>query len=383
MNPRTVLVISPQSWAHIPISKHNYAIALARRGCQVVFLNPPVAGLQKSPVLEDAAGYPGLRILSYRPRWFARLRFHLPAAFDWLMARHVRQMLRTHRIVPDIVWCFDFNLYHDLSLFGAAKRIFHPVDPLSNPRHIKPSVSADLVLTVSCRIAGQLAPARRPVHVINHGLAPPFEQLAKARRTELLQLGWSSTSEYAVAERRAQVGYAGNLGRQPMNREVLCQIILQNPQADFHFWGPTDAESDNVAAFVVFLRSQCNVTLYGAVSQAHLASDYSGMDVFLLSYVADPRESDRSNSHKILEYLSSGRVVVSSHIQAYENTQDLLVMSESDTDADLPRRFSETLSRLTELNRVQLQLARIAFALDNTYDRQIERIFQLLDAVNT
>ena len=77
---------------------------------------------------------------------------------------------------------------------------------------------------------------------------------------------------------------------------------------------------------------------------------------------------------------SSGRVVVSSRIQAYEKTQDLLVMSESETDEDLPQRFAETLTRLTELNSVQLQLARIALALDNTYKRQIDRIFKLISS---
>ena len=53
-------------------------------------------------------------------------------------------------------------------------------------------------------------------------------------------------------------------------------------------------------------------------------------------------------------------------------------MSESETDEDLPQRFAETLTRLTELNSVQLQLDRIALALDNTYDRQIDRISKLL-----
>jgi hypothetical protein len=72
--------------------------------------------------------------------------------------------------------------------------------------------------------------------------------------------------------------------------------------------------------------------------------------------------------------------VVSSRIQAYENTRDLLVMSDSDTDADLPQKFAETLARLPELNSVRIAQERIAMALDNTYDRQIDRVFALLTA---
>lgn len=374
-----ILLISPQPWDHIRISKHNYAITLAHGGHEVVFMNPPVAGLTARSQLEVAPGYDGLKILSYRSTWFARIRFHMAPVFDWLMARYVKRMLHQHRLQPDLVWCFDHNLFPDLSVFGAAIRIYHPVDPLSELRHLQPAKSADLLLTVSDRIAEQLAPAGKPVEVINHGLAAPFEELAKSRQTKLKHMR-DQQSQDLRRDGRVQVGYAGNLGRRPVNRDVLSRIVQQNVQADFHFWGPADAESEEIAEFIALLSRQSNVNLHGTVSQTQLADGFCRMDLFLLSYNADPLESDRSNSHKLLEYLSSGRVVVSSRIQAYEKTQDLLVMSESETDEDLPQRFAETLTRLTELNSVQLQLARIALALDNTYKRQIDRIFKLLSS---
>lgn len=374
----TVLVLSPQPWTHIPISKHNYAIALARRGYDVVFVNPPVRDLPSASTIEESLDHPGLQILTYRQAWFAKLRFHLLPAFDWLMAKRVRRLLKSRQIVPDIVWCFDFNLFGDLRIFHGSTTIFHPVDPLSDPRHIQAAASADLVLTVSAKIACQLKPAGRPVHVVNHGLATSFEKLANSRLADCD----AGIGQSLASDRRLKVGYAGNLGRRPVNRRVLREIIEQNPEIDFLFWGPADAETEEVAEFVAFLRSQPHVTLFGSVSQAELAAAYTQVDLFLLSYAADPRESDRSNSHKILEYLSTGRVVVSSRIQAYEHTHDLLVMSHSDTDADLPQRFTETLARLTTLNSVQLQRERILLALDNTYDRQIDRIFALLGAAN-
>ncbi len=287
----------------------------------------------------------------------------------------------SHKIVPDIVWCFDFNSFGDLRIFRAGTTIFHPVDPLSDPRHIQAAASADLVLTVSAKIAEQLKSSGRPLHVINHGLALPFEHLARARLAECA--AGSNLSSPQGTDRRIQVGYAGNLGRRPVNRSVLRQIVEQNPQVDFLFWGPTDGETEDVTQFIAFLRSQPHVTLFGAVSQAELAAAYSQVDLFLLSYTADPRDSDRSNSHKILEYLSTGRVVVSSRIQAYEDTHDLLVMSHCETDNDLPQQFTEALTRLADLNSVQRQQERIALALDNTYDRQIDRIFALLRAANS
>ena len=383
MNPRTVLVISPQPWMHIRISKHNYAIALARQGHKVVFMNPPVNGLATPSLFEESREDDRLEILSYRVPWFARLRFHLPSVFDWLMERQLKRMLQTHQIVPDIVWCFDLNLFPTFGGIAGAAQIFHPVDPLSEPRHIQSATSADLVLTVSTKIADQLAPAGRPVHVINHGLAEPFERLARVRQAELKGVHGRRLTDQSTSKRRPQVGYAGNLGRGPVNRQVLRQIVQQNAQADFHFWGPAEATSNDVTEFIEFLRGQSHVTLYGAVTQEQLADGYCRMDLFLLSYLADLKESDRSNSHKILEYLSTGRVVVSSRIQAYEDTQNLLMMSGSETDADLPEIFAKALATLSDLNSVALQLERIALALDNTYDRQIDRIFKLLKAANS
>ena len=58
-------------------------------------------------------------------------------------------------------------------------------------------------------------------------------------------------------------------------------------------------------------------------------------------------------------------------------------LSDSETDEDLPEIFADALAMLSDLNSVPLQLERIALALDNTYDRQIDAIFQLLKAANS
>ena len=38
---KTILIISPQAWGKMFLSKHHYAIELAKRGNAVYFLNPP------------------------------------------------------------------------------------------------------------------------------------------------------------------------------------------------------------------------------------------------------------------------------------------------------------------------------------------------------
>lgn len=40
-NNKTILIISPEPWGKMMISKHHYALELAKLGNEVYFLNPP------------------------------------------------------------------------------------------------------------------------------------------------------------------------------------------------------------------------------------------------------------------------------------------------------------------------------------------------------
>jgi hypothetical protein len=85
-----------------------------------------------------------------------------------------------------------------------------------------------------------------------------------------------------------------------------------------------------------------------------------------------------SNSHKIIEYLSTGKVVISSHISSYEKT-DLIEMVDEFTNEKFPDLFKKIISNLTYYNSPEQQKKRIEYALDNTYKKQIERIEKKLE----
>ena len=62
---KKVLVLSPQSWGKMRISKHHYALKLAALGNEVCFVNPP---LDRSHAA-DVKWEDGVQVLSY-PRPF-------------------------------------------------------------------------------------------------------------------------------------------------------------------------------------------------------------------------------------------------------------------------------------------------------------------------
>jgi glycosyltransferase involved in cell wall biosynthesis len=164
--------------------------------------------------------------------------------------------------------------------------------------------------------------------------------------------------------------------------------VTEAADAEFHFWGPYQiSEGDEIESaaesreFVRFLQHAPNVILHGPVASDVLAAGMRDIDCFVLSYSLHSTESDRSNSHKILEYLSTGQVVVSSRISSYAGREDLLRMPAGDDDSELPGLLRDTLSRLDEFNAPPLRGIRQAFALDNTYPKQVDRIRQALQSL--
>lgn len=370
---QTILILSPQRWNHIHVSKHHYAIELARRGNAVYFLEPPDGSGSGKVLIVDAPGHPEIRLVQYRPPFPLSIRFHARPLFDALMLRQVKLILRTLGVTLDILWSFEPNLFSNLRIFGAHLSVYHPVDALIYPYQIRVAKSADLVLSVSAGVVSQMEALGVPAWFINHGLSEPFAEVAR-EWTEIIEPG---------GNRRPRAGYAGNLMHPPVNRPVLRNIILGHPGVQFHFWGPYTAESRREQpsleqSFVDFLMDRPNVVLHGSVSTMALAAEMRLMDCLLLSYTGDHALYDRSNSHKMMEYLSTGKVIVSSRIAAYSGLEHLIRMPSDSSDLQLPALFSDALVRLIEFNSPKLQIERMRFALDNTYERQVERIAERL-----
>lgn len=367
-----VLVISPQPWDHIKISKHHYARTLAELGHDVLFLEPPVRELTR-PAVNEILPNGKLTTLTYSAPFFLSLRFHLPRLYSFLMRRLIRRLLSTLKFSPDITWCFDSSMFPDLSIFDSAGTIYHPVDPISTPISFMPTKSAGLVVCPSSTIVNTiLEQTGITAFQINHGLGRFFEIAAKQRLECMTTDGVWGDSKLAAGQ--INIGYAGNLVHPNLNTDVILKVVSDNPHVRFHFWGSGD---DSKLWFAERLRELKNVVLYGKVDEPVLVDGYAGMDAFLLTYLHGGY--DKSNSHKVIEYLSTGKVVFSSKLDQYADRPDLLEMCATEDDSDLPTLVSQSLTRLGELNSPERQLARIRFALDNTYHRHVSNVLGMLE----
>jgi len=83
-----------------------------------------------------------------------------------------------------------------------------------------------------------------------------------------------------------------------------------------------------------------------------------------------------------MEYLSTGKVVISHHIETYRHRPGLLEMVDEYTNQNLPGLFVKVLNNLTFYNSPDFQRRRIEFALQNTYARQLERIQTIINDAN-
>lgn len=376
---KTYLLISPQPWGKMYLSKHNYAIELAEAGNKVYFLNPPTyKKITGSVPLKIQEERPNLFLIDYTLSQATYvLRFKARTVYDFIIRKGLIQKLNKLARFDEL-WCFEPNLFSSFKVFNAKKKLLFIVDQHDNASLKKLAREADGIATISKPIMNYFSFADKPKLLLNHGLNKTFIEVAKR-------------SLQAINEKRKEgpvkVAYVGNLLQgNRMDHKTLRLIIEQNSDAEFHIFGPYEEKGNTLTStytpellvFLNFLKTCPHVFLRGILPQEKLALEMQGMDVFLTcyNYLTDINKS--SNCHKLIEYLSTGRVIVSNRIIMYENTEGLLEMPAEYTNENLPALFKHVVSNLSVYNAPERQKKRIEFALENTYKKHINSITQFL-----
>jgi glycosyltransferase involved in cell wall biosynthesis len=373
LKDKSILIISPQAWGKMFISKHHYAIELAKAGNKVYFLSPPNDAHESA---DDVSISPlhqqNLYLITHKLYFPYNLRFHVRWLFHLLMRWQVKKILSTIGQKIDILWSFDLNNIYPLAYFGAnTYKIFHPVDEPLNNNAILSGNGADIIFSVTNEILEKYEHLKVEKHFINHGVADYFLMPGDTRQPG----------------NEIRVGFSGNLLRKDLDRKVFLQIIKENPQVIFECWGSYAFNQSNIGGvedeetknFIGALQKLSNVILHGAVASTELAKAIHRMDAFLICYDIKKDQSKGTNYHKIMEYLSTGKIIISNNVTTYRNQPQLLQMGQSrENNDELPGLFSNIISHINDYNSLEMQQKRISFGAVNTYSKQIEKIGKIL-----
>jgi hypothetical protein len=374
---KTILILSPQAWGKMFVSKHHYAIELAKRGNRVYFLNPPdQVNVNRAESIEIKASneQPNLHLIEHRLSFPYKLKFKALPIFHWLMKFHITKLLKKIEQPVDIVWSFDLgNLYPLISFGRHPYKIFHPVDEPLNPPAIQAANGADIIFSVTREILEKYNKFSTPKYFINHGVTNYF--LAEAIDEKI--------------HNPIRIGFSGNLLRNDIDRRILLKIIDDNQKYIFEFWGSYTTKQSNIGGnvdiptqeFIDALMMKKNVILHGAIAAKALAVAFRKMDAFLICYDVQRDQSKGTNYHKVMEYLATGKVVISNNITTYSNQTSLVQMVlEREHNKSLPILFKSIIEQLPSYNTHKMQNYRIEFASDNAYNKQLERIEVLINS---
>ncbi|MEO8763499.1 MAG: hypothetical protein ABI416_04390 [Ginsengibacter sp.] len=357
------------------VSKHHYAVELARKGNHVYFLNPPNyehRDFSETVEIKPSNFHSNLFLIQDNILFPFNIKFHFIGLFHLLIRRHVKEILRKINKPVDIVWSFDMAQVYPLNYFvDSTIKIFHPVDYPFNKTAIGAARGAQFIFSTAKEILEKYEGYKVPKQFINHGIAGDF--LTEEKRQK--------------SGNTIRVGFSGNLLRNDIDRNTLLAIILDNQEIVFEFWGSYEFKDANLSGsndevsinFINELRRSKNVILHGPVSTGMLAKSLQCMDAFLICYDLTVKNANGPNYHKVIEFISTGKVTISNNITTYKDEPELIQMiTERENNRSLPALFKKVTADLSFYNSVSLQEKRIAFAGDNTYNKQIGRIETIL-----
>jgi hypothetical protein len=352
---KNILLISPEPWDHIFVSKHHYANHLAKSGNRVFFLNPPndkmdcVKTKFNNVYLVNYRGFiKGLRFFpSYFQRYFIHQKFE---AIQKLCAAHI-----------NIVWSFDNSVFFDFS--SLPKNVFcisHIVDLNQDFNTIIAARTADLCIGVNQKIVNRLRKHNSNTILIPHGVQNFGDKIDEID---------------LAGENTIKAIYMGNLSMPHIDWELLLQIVLAQPFVDFVLIGDGENTYSNSVKSSVLEKS--NVFLTGKISADKIPSYLKKSDI-LLSIYDETYATNYATPHKMMEYFSSGKMIVSTWISEYEKQfkEGIILMTKNQNE--FVRKFNLVVENLEEWNSSDKILKRQNFASKFTYDMQIEKIEKLL-----
>ncbi len=354
---KNILIISSESWDHLFVSKHHYAVHLTKRGNRVFFLNPPT---KKNKCVESE--YKNLMLVQYTG-FIKGLRF-----FPYLFQKRIikskfQEIQKLCQTAFDVVWSFDNSVFFDFS--ALSKDVFcisHIVDLNQDFEFERSSSTADLCLASSQYILSKQKKYNNYSYFIGHG----FNEEQSMR----------SSIELRGANRINAV-YAGNLDIRYLDWDLIKQLIFDFPEVDFHFMGQWNAKN----GFEDILRGP-NFFYYGIIPANELNDIYMKADILLLLYNYMEFSEQLANPHKMMEYLGSGKMVVATWTDEYTDLHHKGIIKMAKNLKDFISNFKLVASETNLWNDLKSITPRVSYAQSNSYDAQITKVEDFISKIN-
>lgn len=355
-----VLLISPEPWHGHFVSKHHYAITLANRGYRVYFLNPP-NNMLKSPKIEQTE-YENLWQIT-APQVAKGLRFYPKMLRKYVERRWLEHLERRIGNPFTTVWLFENSRFYSMDFAHKRTKIYHQVDANQN-FHVKEAASsADICFCVTDFIRRDLLAYHQNVFKIFHGID------LESQKTPL-----SLEQRRRFTPNRIHVAYVGNLDMHYIDEDIVYTLVQKHADIMFHFVGGYTSNG----ALYKMCKAMNNVVWWGKVESTLILSILEKIDVCLLVYRAEAYREQLANSHKIMEYLASGKVTVATYTDEYKDKRALLEMV--DDSGEYVAKFDEVVAHLELYHAKEKQKQRVAFAKEHSYEKQLDKIFVHLAA---
>lgn len=358
---RNILLISPEAWNHIFVSKHHYAIYLAKRGNKVFFLNPPSGRNNIWPTTYED-------VFSVEYDGFPRgLRFYLGSLRRYFVKRKFKELQRVCGVIFDVIWTFDNSVFFDLQgIPSEVLKISHVVDLNQNFQVGRAASSADFCFCTTNHIRNRLLRYNINTHKIHHGF-------------NVMDLTEEKSS--LPGDNHTKAVYAGNLAMKYIDWILLDRLVNENPNVDFVFVGPNmesicvDLDQERSKRIVA---KATNSFAMGKCDPRELLRLLRAADILLVTY-QERHHTDQANPHKMMEYFGVGKMIVATFTEEYleQSSNGLFLMSAS--NASLPGLFRQALNELDHWNSPSKRSKRQSFAERNSYSCQIESIEQILN----
>lgn len=362
LKDKSILLVSPEGWDHIFVSKHHYSIHLADLGNKVYFLGPPI-----DKVSVEETNYPNVYKVSYRG--FPKGLRYFPSFFQKLFIKKTFAELESLCDTKfHIIWSFDNSVFFDFSALPSnVLKISHIVDLNQDFQLEKSASTATVCLCTTELIKEKLKVYNPHVYKINHGLNT---------REVVEKIKLPGTNSVKAL-------YAGNLSILDLDWVLVWNLVKKFPGIDFVFLGPNQdviPEDANQAKAKKESLTTLNVYTLGKIESERLPVFYDSADILFVAY-QEKAHKDTANPHKVMEYLGSGKVIVGTYTAEFLelSKENLIVMSKS--NEELCNLFDEVVKNLSIYNSHTLMDKRRDFARSNSYEKQIERIEMIINTL--